>query len=141
MCLCLSRGLPLRLPGLAGAFLMQKTSGANTHLWTHHACMELSQVRDTLKHSEFKVCRFGTNRARAVLPVLTSETRITVSDLPASFCLSPLCDISIGVSKIGSIWEEFFPWLQQGARSRCSSWETRILLQDPPRLVLFRDWQ
>lgn len=76
---------------------------------------------------KFKVCQCGTNEERAVLLLLTSETRVTVSDPSTSFCLSPLCDISMVVSEIGSIWEEFFPWLQQGAWSLCSSWETRIL--------------
>lgn len=59
---------------------------------------------------------------RVVLLVLTSETTVTVSDLSPSFCLSALCDTSIVVSEIDSIWEEFFPGSSKELGPPCSSW-------------------
>lgn len=59
---------------------------------------------------------------RVVLLVLTSETTVTVSDLSPSFCLSALCDASIVVSEIDSIWEEFFPGSSKELGPPCSSW-------------------
>ena len=43
----------------------------------------------------------GTNKVGAML--LTSEATVMVLDLPTSFGLSPLCDLSIVVSETGSI--------------------------------------